>query len=170
MKYSFCPKCGQSLRYQQIDEQTALVCQNQNCGFIFWQSSKPTVCVMIPNDMGQLLMTTRAIEPEKGKLDLPGGFLLDGEHPHDSARREIKEELGVDIMITGQAECDIDRYGHDGDYTLNIGIVAEITGGTLSPSDELTAIEWLNPKDINRAQLAFTNNAYFMDWWLKHHS
>ncbi|QIN80494.1 NUDIX domain-containing protein [Rubrobacter marinus] len=33
-------------------------------------------------------------EPEKGRLDLPGGFLEVGEHPADGLVREIQEELG----------------------------------------------------------------------------
>lgn len=150
-----------------MDGQTVPVCQNKTCGFVFWQNAKPTICVLIPNESGQLLLTVRAIEPEKGKLDLPGGFLHEDEHPDDCARREIKEELGVDIAITGQAGHVIDHYGHEGDYTLNVGIIAKIMGGALSPSNELAAIAWANPKEIDRTQLAFMNNAYFIDWWLK---
>lgn len=170
MKFSFCPKCGQALRYQATDGQVIPVCQNPACAFLFWQNSKPTVCVLIPDAHGNLLMTTRSIEPAKGKLDLPGGFLHESEHPIEGAQREIKEELGLEITIAEHAGYFIDRYGTDGDYTLNIGLVADIISGKPEPADDVATIAWLNVQDIDRTQLAFANCEYFLDWWLKHHS
>lgn len=170
MTYSFCPKCGRALKDEQRDGQTIPICQSPACGFVFWQNSKPTVCVLIGGPNGTLLITTRGIDPDKGKLDFPGGFLHEGEHPNDCARREVQEELGVEITITDHAGFFIDRYGADGDYTLNIGLVAEITNGTPQPADDVVAIAWVNPKDIDHSQLAFANNAFFLDWWIKHRS
>ena len=40
-----------------------------------------------------------AIEPEKGRLDLPGGFVEVGEHPRDGLAREAREELGVELEV-----------------------------------------------------------------------
>lgn len=107
-------------------------------------------------------MTTRAHEPHKGKLDLPGGFLQEGEHPDDGAKREIKEELGVEIEIVDYLGFAMDQYGQDGDYTLNIGIIARIVSGTPRAADDVADIEWINPRDVGSSQLAFTNNETFL--------
>ena len=42
-----------------------------------------------------------AHEPWVGAWEVPGGFLDHGEHPEAGARREVREELGIDVELTG---------------------------------------------------------------------
>ena len=44
-----------------------------------------------------MLLTTRAFEPAKGKLDLPGGFVDMNVTAEEALIRELKEELGIDV-------------------------------------------------------------------------
>jgi 8-oxo-dGTP diphosphatase len=46
---------------------------------------------------GEVLLVRRGAEPALGRWDIPGGFLEEGEAPEDGARREIREELGLDL-------------------------------------------------------------------------
>ena len=48
---------------------------------------------------GRVLLQQRAIEPRRGYWTFPGGFLEFGEMPEDGARRETKEEVGLDVTI-----------------------------------------------------------------------
>ena len=48
---------------------------------------------------GKALIIKRAHEPRKGEWSLPGGLLELGESLQDAARREIKEETGLDIEV-----------------------------------------------------------------------
>ena len=43
----------------------------------------------------QVLLITRLIEPFKGSMALPGGFVLPGEGLIEAATRELAEEAGV---------------------------------------------------------------------------
>lgn len=52
---------------------------------------------------GRLLLIQRLREPEAGAWGLPGGKIDFGERAEDTARREIAEELGVVIELTGLA-------------------------------------------------------------------
>ncbi len=48
---------------------------------------------------GRVLMIRRRFEPNKGKWSLPGGLVEVGEAPEDAARREVREELGLEAVV-----------------------------------------------------------------------
>lgn len=140
-------------------------CTNKKCGFIFWQNSNPCVVTIIQDDRGQVLMTRRGIEPDKGKLDLPGGFMKLGERPEEAARRETREELGVEVEIIDLAGVEMDSYYYQGisEAIIVFGFTAKIVKGEPFPADphEITSIVWVDPRDIQQ-ELAFTNNEKFL--------
>ena len=140
MKYSFCPKCGNKLKIVKHENKPRLQCPA--CLFIFYQNAKPTASVLIENDKGEILLTRRAIEPLKGYWDTAGGFCEEDEHPVDAARREIKEELGIDIELTGLVGIFMDRYGDDGDWTINLHFSGRIKGGEIKPADDIDDYKW----------------------------
>lgn len=57
----------------------------------------------IRDDAGRLLLIQRLREPEAGAWGLPGGKIDFGEPAMETARREIAEELGIEIEILGLA-------------------------------------------------------------------
>lgn len=72
----------------------------KNCGFIAFQDPKIAVAVLVMFD-GGLLMVKRGVEPERGRWAFPSGFVDLGESVEAAAIREMKEETGVIIHITG---------------------------------------------------------------------
>ncbi|MFN7054295.1 NUDIX domain-containing protein [Hyphomonas sp.] len=57
----------------------------------------------ILDEQGRLLLIQRLREPEAGAWGLPGGKIDFGERAEDTARREIREELGIEIEVLGLA-------------------------------------------------------------------
>lgn len=114
--------------------------------------------MVLENEGGEILLCVRAVEPDKGKLDLPGGFLNFGEHPFEGAHRECREELGVEIEIERVLGFCVDSYGTSEVSTLIIAMLGRITYGTPAPADDVAGIRWIKPRDIDRSELAFTNN------------
>jgi len=147
--YRFCPRCGGELALRHphgfADEPQAPVCQV--CGFIFWQNSKPCAGALVIRN-GRVLLVQRAFEPYKGWWDVPGGFLADGEHPADGARRELREETGLDIGLTGLIGIFMDDYGPSGDATLNVFYTAEVVGGTEAAGSDAVSMRWFASDEI----------------------
>jgi ADP-ribose pyrophosphatase YjhB (NUDIX family) len=50
---------------------------------------------------GQILLIKRKFEPNKGRWSLPGGLMEVGEAPAEAARREVREELGLEVEMEG---------------------------------------------------------------------
>lgn len=90
--FSFCPRCSHPL----TKDSSALL-QCTSCTFRFYQSPKPAVAILIKNEKGDLLLSRRNIEPHKGTLELPGGFVDPDETFEDAIVREVFEELGITI-------------------------------------------------------------------------
>lgn len=57
----------------------------------------------ICDEAGRLLLIQRLRQPEAGAWGLPGGKIDFGEPAAETARREIAEELGIEIEILGLA-------------------------------------------------------------------
>ena len=163
--FRYCPVCGSTLVMQIHGDSPTPTCGNAACAFIFWQNAKPAACVLIPNQQGELLMTVRDIEPDKGLLDLPGGFLHETEEPGIGAAREVLEELGVTITIDACIGHAISTYGDNSYYVLNIGFTAHIISGSPQPLAEIASLEWVNPDTVLDQRLAFTSNADMFSLW-----
>ena len=68
----------------------------RSCGNTSYLNPLPVVVVMVPVGDG-LLVVRRNIEPRKGTLTLPGGYLDIGETWQEGAARELLEESGIAI-------------------------------------------------------------------------
>jgi ADP-ribose pyrophosphatase YjhB (NUDIX family) len=71
---------------------------------------------------GRALIVRRAHEPRKGEWSLPGGLLNLGESLADAARREVKEETGLDVELGPIIET-FDRVHRDGEGRIRYHFV-----------------------------------------------
>ena len=92
-QFTFCPKCGASTFI--INNEKSKRCSS--CGFVYYFNPSSAVACFIKNRQGELLCVRRAKEPAKGTLDLPGGFVDMYESAEEAARREVKEETGLEL-------------------------------------------------------------------------
>ena len=73
------------------------VCICRDCGFRFYINVAAAVAAIILDDEGRILLTRRAKEPAKDTWDLPGGFVDFGETAEEALKREVLEELNLDL-------------------------------------------------------------------------
>ncbi|MEW6126600.1 MAG: NUDIX domain-containing protein [Acidobacteriota bacterium] len=90
-KNAHCSYCGAAFDSGQNFPRRCSNCQN-----ITYINPLPVAVLLLPVDDG-LLMIRRNIEPQKGKLALPSGYINAGEDWQPAAARELFEETGVEI-------------------------------------------------------------------------
>jgi len=106
-----------------------------------------------------VLLVRRGIEPFRGYWDIPGGFLVPGEHPRNGMPREVREETGLEVRVVRFLGVYMDRYGNGGDseYTLNHYYVVEPIGGTPRAADDAVELRWFAFDEIPVDQVAFAH-------------
>ena len=65
------------------------------CGNLRFDNSVPCAEIALFSEDGKILLAKRGREPNKGKYDLPGGFVIFAESMEDALIREIDEELSL---------------------------------------------------------------------------
>ena len=110
-----CPRCGVAYRHGDFDAGACVfVCAP--CGFAFYQNPVPAAVTVVvdPDRPGTVLMLRRRTPPRVGKWCVPGGFVGYGEMPAAAAARETREEVGIDVDITGLLDAGLVDYRFQG--------------------------------------------------------
>ena len=153
--YRFCPADGSALE-EPAHEGGGARCPR--CGRSWYRGSSPAVGCAIVRD-GRVLVTVRAREPEEGRMDLPGGFLEVGEHPVDGLRRELREELGVEVdHISGPTVLATHTYGADGEFVLALGFTARLASGEPHPADDVADARWVTAGELDELDFAWEHD------------
>ncbi|HEY1944543.1 MAG TPA: NUDIX domain-containing protein [Roseiarcus sp.] len=92
---------------------------------------------------GRLLLVNRRKAPEAGCWSLPGGKVDFLERVEDAVRREILEEIGVEIVLE-RALTLVEMIGIDGQHWVSPVYLARIAKGEPEnrEPDKLAAVEW----------------------------
>lgn len=101
VKDRFCSFCGAGFPEPLVYPRK---CPNPACGIEVWANPIPVCVVLVPVRRGEatgLLVLRRGIEPQKGTLALPGGFLEEHETWQQGGAREAREELDLPIDPDG---------------------------------------------------------------------
>ncbi len=145
-----CIFCGGKLDKLTETEYKCEVCKRENY-------NNPVACttVIILNDSrDQVLMAVRGVEPEKGKLDLPGGFVEVDEEIETAMRREVREETGLEVNILGMLGAYTNHYMDDR-WTADITYVVTIKSGEPAAADDVAELHWYKIDEIPDDQIAF---------------
>jgi len=164
-EWKYCPRCRGELlrRVPEGDDRPRLVCAE--CGTVVYENPAPCVCAIVESG-GKILLTKRAVEPARGKWDLPGGYIEAGETPEQTLHRELAEETGIEVEITALLGFFVDTYGDGGTDTLNISYLATRKGGQERPGSDVAELAWFEPAEIPGPDaLAFKNTREAIRAW-----
>ncbi len=99
-----------------------------------------------------VLLIRRGRPPGAGQWSLPGGKQELGETAEAAARRELREETGLECgPLTMVAHADSITHDEGGrieyHYTI-LDFAARYIGGEAMPGDDATAVAWAAPEEL----------------------
>ena len=154
------PATDDTVRVNRVKDAHCSYCGNQfptglswprecaHCGRTTYRNPLPVAVALLPvrngGDPPGLAVVRRTIEPHRGRLALPGGFVDHGETWQEAAVRELREETGIPAETEEVRLADVlsDRAGH----LLVFGLLAERDISELPPpaaTDETAGWEFL---------------------------
>lgn len=160
-----CPKCGQPVRRAATN---AIQCPA--CGFLYHFNPVVAVGALIVNDEGRMLWIRRAKEPAKGKLGLPGGFADVGETAEEALRREVREEVNLELgPLEFLCTCPNQYAYEDVTYpVLDLFYTARpCAAESVAALDDVESFCWLKPQEVRPEGIAFPSVKVALDCWLR---
>jgi ADP-ribose pyrophosphatase YjhB (NUDIX family) len=160
----FCPLCGARLepRLAPHDGRVQPTCPG--CGFVYYLHPK-LVAVTIAVRDGRVLLARRAIEPAHGYWTFPGGYVDWGEDVAAAARREMREEVGLDLAPAGL----VGIYSYAEAPVVIVAYHVTVPDGLEAAADahEVSEIGYFSRDQIPWDALAFRSTRDALDDWFR---
>lgn len=151
--FAFCPRCG-----DRAARPGARPFHCPACGFLYYFNAASSAAALVIGPDGRGLFIRRAKEPARGRLALVGGFIDPGETAESALRREVREEVGVELDRLEYLSS------HPNDYryreiiypVLDLFFVGYATDVERARAlDGVEAISWQPPLEVDPDEMAF---------------
>jgi 8-oxo-dGTP diphosphatase len=136
--YQYCPACGTPLGSQEKGGKHRPACPS--CGFVHFRNPSPGVVVVIERE-GAVLLGRRSGSFGTGKWCLPQGYVEFDDDFLTAARREVKEETGLEVELLSILSV-VSNFLGPGLHTLAIILLARVVNGEPVAADDLEALAW----------------------------
>ncbi len=160
--FTYCPHCAAPLADDFIFGRMRRHCRY--CGFIQFHDPKVAVAGLI-TDGKRVLLVRRAAVPRIGFWALPAGYMDADELPEEAAAREIAEETGITVEISG-----LHSIAALGGWNERRGLLliyrARPMGGALVARDDVSEARWFAVDEIPWNELAFESTAQVLREWI----
>lgn len=116
----------------------------------------PAIGVVIVDNF-KILLIKRAFQPSAGKWSIPGGVVELGEKVEEAARREVMEEVGLEIVeleLLGVYDSIIRDINNDVRYHyVIIEYLAKPASTMVKPSIEVADYMWAALEDLGKLDI-----------------
>lgn len=164
----YCPSCGKETLHWDGEKKWSCPV----CGFTLYNNVAGAVAVVIRCG-NEIYLTRRNRDPKKGKLDLAGGFVDPKESAEETCKRELFEELQLDIdmsqlkYLTSLPNVyqykEIDYNTIDLFYEYNVSEKFEVN----LELSEISEAVWIPLQEISLDEIAFDSQKIFFEGYLK---
>ena len=150
--FRHCPSCGSASTLGANPFRCPV------CEFTYYFNPTVSAGAFLSDDAGHWLVVRRAKDPGKGLLGIPGGFIDIGESAEGALRREVREEVGLEIDTVRYIGSYPNLYPYKG-VTYPVCDLL-FTGRALNPEaarelDGVAGIEWRTLESLREEEFAF---------------
>ena len=159
--WAWCPYCRGALARVERGGRPRPTCTA--CGFVFFANPGVGAAVVIRDAAGRVLLVQRgAGQFGAGRWCFPCGFVEWGEDVRDAARRETREEAGVDVVL-GEPLQVASNFHEARKPTIGVWFAATLTDPAACPvaGDDAEAVGWFDP--LSPPPLAFPTDAGLLE-------
>lgn len=128
-----------------------------------YKNPVPTVDCIIEKD-GKIVLIKRGVEPFKGKLAIPGGYVDYGEKVEDAIVREVKEETGLDVKPMEILGVYSDKYRSPKHHVITTTFILKIVDGELKAGDDAENVGLYKIEELKKEYLAFDHYKIIQDY------
>ncbi|MBV9545249.1 MAG: NUDIX hydrolase [Chloroflexi bacterium] len=154
----FCQQCGTPLVLRFQEDRDRPTCPS--CGFIQYLDPKVAVAVVLGDERG-VLLGRRLVDPGAGRWSFPAGYVNRGEVLEEAALREVFEEFGVTVRLTGL----VGAYSEHGNPVVLVVYGGEIVDGAVEADGlEVGEVRWFQLENLPR-DLAFEHDRRVLEDW-----
>jgi NAD+ diphosphatase len=157
----YCGKCGGPTK--PLDGERARACPG--CGMHFFPHVTPAVIVAVVRDRKILLAQARRFP--SAFYSVLAGFVEPGETFEECVRREVREEVGIEVTNLRYFGSQPWPFPH----SLMVGFTAEYAEGDLAIEEkEIVLADWFAPDEIARLEVPRhgTIARRLIEWFLDH--
>ena len=161
----YCPNC----KSKDFSFENDFKFHCKSCDFVLYHNIAAAVAVIIKHN-DKILFTVRNVDPDKGKWDLPGGFIDPNETAEEAACREIKEELGIEIDLNNLKFVgslpNVYHYKEVDYNTLDLFFeyqVEEKIAIKKLEAHEISETIWVKISELNLEEIAFDSQRKFLE-------
>jgi NAD+ diphosphatase len=156
--FKFCPNCGS----QNPNYQNNFKLHCSDCDFVLYHNIAAAVAIVFTFE-DKILFTVRNVDPDKGKWDLPGGFIDPNENAEQASCREIHEEIGLVVQpselkyITTSPNNYL--YKNVPYRTMDIFFECPLDSDQISiaAEDEIKELIWVKRREIDLNKIGFAS-------------
>ena len=152
----FCPRCSAPLELRNVEGKDRPVCPQ--CSRIVYHDPKVTASAVVERGR-KVLMVRRGEEPGLGLWSLPGGYVDRGEVVERAAEREVLEETGLKVAVTGL----VGVFSEPGEPVILVTYDSRIVGGVLKPGSEVQEVDFFSLGAL--PPLAFPRDRRIVETW-----
>ena len=141
-EFRYCPMCRSTLGSKVRGGRPRPQCPQ--CGFVQYRNPVAGVAVICAGEEGVLMGRRAKGQTREGQWCIPCGYVEWGEDIRDAARRELREETGLEIEVG--PVYDVHSNFHDpNSLTVGVWFLGKVIGGAMNAADDVDLIDFFPP-------------------------
>ncbi len=117
---------------------------------------RTAVVAVVKNPDGNVLLTKRAIPPYLGKWVMPGGKIDVGEPITAALKREVMEEVGLEVHVEGLIDIFeiVPSNEHKEHYVILYYLTSPKSGELVPNKEEISEVVWADREAVSRMDVS----------------